>query len=301
MSRAKAFLYAAPLLSVALLAACASTQVTEEEKAAKAVEEAMAEELAPATAEEIAEIERADALTRANFWAAEFRKDPTKLDVTVKFTESLREIGSNERAIEVLSKAIPLHPSSAELHMVMGRALLSEGRPAEAGEVFYRAATLAPDMAAAHAALGLSMDQLERHYDAQNAYAAALQLEPDRLSTLSNYGLSLALSGELDEAEERLRYAVSLPNADARIRQNLALILGLQGRFAEMRAIDPHAPTRTVDANLAALKSMLSPTRDYGDLREDEPDLFELEPDAAPDFKQEEAAAPPKLRGSLSR
>lgn len=300
MSRAKAYAFAVPLLSAALLAGCASTQAKEEAAAAKAVEEAMAAELAPATAEEIEEVERADALTQANFWAAEFRKDPTKLDVTIKFTEALRAIGSHERAIEVLSKAIPVHPASAQLHMVMGRALMSEGRPSEAAEVFYRAATLAPETAAPHAALGLSLDQLERHHDAQTAYATALEIEPDRISTLTNSGLSLALSGELDAAEERLRYAASLPAADARVRQNLALILGLQGRFTEMRAIDPHAPTRTVEANLETLKSMLAPTRDYGVLRDDAGADEEM-PAPMETPQREEAAAPPELRGSLSR
>ncbi|MEQ9315467.1 MAG: hypothetical protein RLN72_06410, partial [Henriciella sp.] len=176
----------------------------------------------------------------------------------------------------------------------MGRALMSEARPAEAADAYYRATVINPQNAAALAGLGVALDQLERHYDAQAAYAAALQIEPDRISTLSNYGLSLALSGNIDKAEERLRYAASLPGADVRVRQNLALILGLQGRFDEMVDVDPHAPTRTAEANRATLRSMLSPTRDYGALR-DEADEAE-----AGDDSPAPAAPALSLRGSTS-
>ena len=297
MSRAKTIRIALPLASLVLVAACASGGTSQDADAAAAVEAAMAEELAPATAEEIAEMDRADPLTRANFWAAEFRKDPTSLPSTIRFTTALREIGSHTRAIDVLSKAIPMHPKSDELYLIMGRALMSDGRPTEAADAFYRATVINPQNAAAHAGLGVAFDQVERHYDAQNAYAAALQIEPDRVSTLTNYGLSLALAGDLDQAEERLRYAASLPGADGRVRQNLALILGLQGRFDEMREVDPHAPKRTVEANLDALKSMLAPTRDYSALRDEGDDSEEVTPEPAVETTSTES--PLKLRGSL--
>lgn len=295
MSRAKAFAFALPLLTAGLLAACASPPKDKNALTDEMIEQAMADELAPATAEEIEAAENADPLTRANFWAAEFRKDPTKLEVTVRFAEALRAIGSHERAIDVISKALPIHPQSDQLLVVMGRALISQGRPSEAAEAFYRAGMIAPQNASAHAGFGLALDQLERHFDAQKAYEAALLIEPERISTLSNLGLSLALSGKLTQAEDKLRYAAELPGADARVRQNLALILGLQGRFDEMRAVDPHAPERTVDANLKALRTMLAPTRDYGVLREDA--------DEAPAAKpaSQDTPKPPALRGSLSR
>ncbi|MGB3625858.1 MAG: hypothetical protein WA989_08515 [Henriciella sp.] len=290
----RAIRLAVPLLSAALMAGCASTADKEQ---AAALEEAMAAEIAPATPEEIAEIDRADPLTRANFWAAEFRKDPSSLETTIRFTTSLREIGSHVRAIEVLSSAIPLHPKSDELNLIMGRALMSEGRPGEAADAFYRASVVNPQNASALAGLGVALDQLERHFDAQTAYAAALQIEPDRISTLTNYGLSLALSGKIEQAEERIRYAASLPGADARVRQNLALILGLQGRVAEMEEVDPHAPQRTVEANRATLRSMLAPTRDYGALRGDAGETEEAGDDAD-DSARQAVASGLSLRGS---
>ncbi|WP_084420302.1 tetratricopeptide repeat protein [Henriciella litoralis] len=315
MSRAKTCLPAVSLTALLIVSACASTGASQELSAEAKIEAAMAEELAPATPEQIAEVDNADPLTQANFWAGEFRKDPTRLDVTIRFTQALRAIGSHERAIEVLSKTIPAHPQSAELHMIMGRALLSENRPDEAAEAFYKASYLNPKDPAAHAAFGLAMDRLERHYDAQKAYQEALDIDPSRVSTLTNFGLSLALSGDLDRSESLLRQAASLPQADSRVRQNLALVLGLQGRFDEMREVDPHAPQRTVDANLDALRAMIAPARDYGALRDDaqpaeampvsrfvEPPASEPaveQPKVTPTKAEQKPRPRPLLRGSL--
>ena len=298
MSRAKAIAFALPLASAVLVSACASSGDKDQAAAEAAIEEAMAEKLAPATPEEIEAAMRADPLTRANFWGKEFRKDPTKLEVTLEFMTALREIGSHERAVEVGAKTMPLHPKSAELHIVMARALMSEGRAAEAADVYFRATRVAPQNATAFAGLGLALDRIERHRDAQTAYEAALEIEPQRVSTLTNYGLSLALSGNLQAAETRLRTAAGLPGADARVRQNLALVLGLQGKFAEAREIDPHAPDRAVNENLRTLKSMLAPVRDYGALRDSESE--DITPPSHRDRpRQEKAESTPALRGSL--
>ena len=112
---------------------------------------------------------------------------------------------------------------------------------------------------------------MERHDQAQQAYREALKREPGRISTLSNYGLSLALSGRLTQAEEQLRLAVGAPGADARIRQNLALVLGLQGKFDEMATVDPSIPRRTIEANRKVLRDMILPARSYEALADSDP------------------------------
>jgi Flp pilus assembly protein TadD len=53
----------------------------------------------------------------------------------------------------------------------------------------------------------------------------------------ADYGLAMALSGRAPEAAEALRQAASQPNADARVRQNLALALGLSGDWANARIV----------------------------------------------------------------
>jgi Flp pilus assembly protein TadD len=76
---------------------------------------------------------------------------------------------------------------------------------------------------------------------------------------LSNLGLSYALSKNLPEAETTLKRAAAGRSADRRVRQNLALVVGLQGRFAEAEAIArADLPAEEAAANVAYLRQMLS-------------------------------------------
>lgn len=260
----------AALFAFSAAAGCASTGGAETAASAaeaQAYQQAMAEAMAPATPEEIAAAERSDPLTRANFWAQEFQKDQANPVTALAFMRSLRAIGSHERVIEVGASIVPFHPDDHQILLEMGRSLLANGQPEAAAQALVRSADVSPVTEAAPlAALGLAFDRMERHDQAQEAYREALKREPGRISTLSNYGLSLALTGRLSQAEEQLRTAAGLPGADARVRQNLALVLGLQGKFDEMAAVDPSAPRRTVEANRSALRQMILPARTYESL-----------------------------------
>jgi Flp pilus assembly protein TadD len=98
-----------------------------------------------------------------------------------------------------------------------------------------------------------------RHQEAQRHYASALRLMPDEPSVLSNLGLSYALSKDLPQAEATLRRAASRPAAEPKVRQNLALVIGLQGRFTEAESIarGELSPDEAA-ANVAYLRQMLA-------------------------------------------
>ncbi|MEM1087132.1 MAG: hypothetical protein AAGH90_05335 [Pseudomonadota bacterium] len=266
---------AALFLALSILAACATTDSSanaSDSSNAKALEQAMRDAVAPATAEEIAAAERSDPLTRANFWAQEFQKDQANPETAFSFMQSLRAIGSYERAVEVGAGILPFHPDNYQILLEVGRSLLANNQPEAAAQALVRSADFSPVTEAAPlAALGLAFDRMARHDQAQEAYREALKREPTRVSTLSNYGLSLALSGRLTQAEEQLRLASGSPGADARIRQNLALVLGLQGKFDEMVEVDPNIPRRTVEANRKVLRQMIIPARSYESLAEADP------------------------------
>jgi len=86
-----------------------------------------------------------------------------------------------------------------------------------------------------------------------------LKIAPEEPSVLSNLGLSYVLSRDLPKAEEILRRAFANTRADARVRQNLGLVVGLQGRFAEAETIvKADLPADEAAANVAYLKEMLA-------------------------------------------
>ena len=264
MSRAKTSLTALCLV----LGACATTPDPEAEaqaELARAIEDAMT----PATAEEIEAANNSDPLTKANFWANEYTKRPEDLDVALTFVAALRGIGSNERAIEVLSQSLIVHPDNPDVLMTLGRVFSAENNLMGAARAFEKTAIVAPDRAEAWSAFGITLDKMERHDMAQAAYDKALALEPTRTSTLANYGLSLALQGDLPAAEAKLRLAAEQPNADLRVTENLALILGLQGRYDEMAAVSSRfAPESIVKKNTALLQQMIQPVRSWEALEE---------------------------------
>ena len=58
-------------------------------------------------------------------------------------------------------------------------------------------------------------------------------LAPGEPQVLNNLGLSYVLTNELAEAEKVLREAAASPKATLKVRQNLALVLRLQGKTEE--------------------------------------------------------------------
>ena len=153
--------------------------------------------------------------------------------------------------------------------MLYGRITMARGDILNAGRAFHRATELEPTRSETWAALGTTFDQQGQHRLAQTSYERALEFEPYRTTTLTNYGLSLLLSGDLTGAEAKLRLAAANSDAGARVTENLALVLGLQGRFDEMKTVSAAAaPDQVVQQNAALLRDLIQPTRSYESLAE---------------------------------
>ena len=106
---------------------------------------------------------------------------------------------------------------------------------------------------------GAILDQNGQNADARQQYLSALKVAPDQPSIHANLGLSYAMTNELDKAESELRMAVKMAGATTQVRQNLALVIGLQGRFDEARALfTAELPPDQVEANMAYIKALLT-------------------------------------------
>ncbi len=262
MSSAKTSL---ALIAFALAASACATAPKADKEAGLAMQEA----LRPASPEERAAANRADPLTRANFWAKENLKDGEDLTVALEFSRALREIGSHDRAIDVLSRTLIVHPDSPDALMLLGRIYMAKDDVPNAGRVFHRATEVAPERSETWAALGTTFDRQGQHRLAQTSYQTSLGLEPNRTTTLTNYGLSLVLSGDLAGAEAKLRLAAGNADAGARVTENLALVLGLQGKFDDMKAVSgAAAPDQVVDQNVELLRGLIKPARSWESLSE---------------------------------
>lgn len=196
--------------------------------------------------------------------AARYRANPGDPDVAIAYAQALHALGERAQAVSVLQQASMHNPNNKAVLGAYGRALADVGNYPQALEVLSRAHT--PDQPDWRilSAQGAVLDQMGRHQDAQSYYSSALKIVPDEPSVLSNLGLSYALAKDLPKAEATLRRAVERPAADPRVRQNLALVVGLQGRYAEAETIArADLPPEEAAANVAYLKQMMSEHNDW--------------------------------------
>lgn len=141
----------------------------------------------------------------------------------------LRQAGAKTKALAALEAA---QGSDTDPALVKERGLLAlEMGQLERAERLLRAALIL-DAASdwrVHSALGATLSASGKQQQAQLEFAKALELAPDHPSVLNNLALSYALDGKHAEAERLLRRAARVKEADAKTRQNLALLLGLNG------------------------------------------------------------------------
>ena len=188
-----------------------------------------------------------------------YRANPKDPEAALQYGKALRATGQKSQAVAVLEQATIGLPKNKALLAGYGRALADNGNFKQAFEVLGRAHTPDNPDWRILSVQGTALDQLGRHDEARRYYGSALKIAPDEPSVLSNLGMSYVLSKDLPKAEENLRRAYGGANADARVRQNLALVVGLQGRFSEAESIvKADLPADEAAANVAYLKEMLS-------------------------------------------
>jgi Flp pilus assembly protein TadD len=200
----------------------------------------------------------ADPRRAVEVYGERFRANPKDADAALKYGQALRAIGQRGQAVAVLERAAILNPTNKALLAGWGRALADNGQSQQAFDVLSKAHTPENPDWRILSVQGTTLDKLGRHDEARRYYASALRLMPDEPSVLSNLGMSYVLTKELPKAEAALRRAYGNAKADGRIRQNLALVVGLQGRFDEAESIvKADLPADEAAANVAYLKQML--------------------------------------------
>src|ERR1700736_6225136 len=188
-----------------------------------------------------------------------YRANPKDADAALAYGQALRATGQRAQAAAVLEQATIAHPGNKALLAGYGRALADNGNSQAAFDVLSRAHSPDNPDWRILSVQGTALDKLGKHEEARRYYATALKIVPDEPSVLSNLGLSYMLTKELPKAEETLRRAYAGSRADGRIRQNLALVVGLQGRFAEAESIvKADLPADEAAANVTYLREMLN-------------------------------------------
>lgn len=190
---------------------------------------------------------------------ARYKANPKDKVTLIHFAAALRAAGQSGQAVAVLEVGISYYPKDVDIAVAYAKALTADGRFEQSLSVLDN--VIRPDVPDWNALLvkGATLDQMGRNGEARQIYAQALTIAPGEASVEANIGLSYAMTNELVAAEQHLRRAVQMRGATSQIRQNLALIVGLQGRFDECRAIyAAELPPEQVENNMAYVKALLT-------------------------------------------
>lgn len=192
---------------------------------------------------------------------ADWRANPKDISKGLAYANGLEAAGKTEEQLDVYRRLVELNPGNARLAGLYGRKLVAGGHPGEAVPILETAQQQGETDWRVASALGSAYDQQGLYQKAQAQYQKALASNPGNVKVLNNLAMSYALEGNLKQAEAELRAADALPAArnEPRIRQNLALVVGLQGRFDEAAALAKQdLPKEQVEENMAYLRRMLS-------------------------------------------
>jgi Flp pilus assembly protein TadD len=190
---------------------------------------------------------------------ARYRKNPGDRATVLYYASALRANGQADQAVAVLENGVTRFKGDKELLVAFAKALAASGAFDRALNVIDQAIDPASPGWNELLVKGAILDQSGKNDKARLLYGQALKIAPDQASIHANLGLSYAMTNELDRAESELRMAVKMRGATTQVRQNLALVIGLQGRFVEARALfAAELPPDQVDANMAYIKSLLT-------------------------------------------
>jgi Flp pilus assembly protein TadD len=239
------------LATVALIALSGTPALAADPTAATA-----AQARAPSSAAVRATYDRMDALSRSVFWASEQQADPTDAVAGVKLAQALRELGRYDQAAEAAQATLTIQPNNLDALLELGRAHIARGQAFYGVAPLEQARDLAPRDWRPYSLLGVAYEQVRRTDDARAAWNQALALSPDNPDVLTNAATAALTHGDAPGAETLLRRAVAQPTASAKVRQNLAMVLGLQGKMGEAEQIlRRELPPEQAEQNLQWLRA----------------------------------------------
>ncbi len=199
-----------------------------------------------------------------DYWRKEYMKGPKNKDAALNYARNLKALGQKQQALSVLQHAANFHSRDTEVASEYGRLALDLDQVSVAKRLLSVADDpTRPDWRVI-SARGTVLAK-EGQYDAAlGLYQRALELSPGEASVLNNIALAYMMNGDSKSAETILRQAIVKGGPHAsKAKQNLALALGVQGKYGEATSVGASAISRIhAAANADYLKKLvnLAPT-----------------------------------------
>jgi Flp pilus assembly protein TadD len=169
----------------------------------------------------------------------------------------LEQRGQHRKAFAAVSAAYVAEPANPAVVVAYSRLALANGRADDASKAIGAAEAAGVSDWRLFSAKGVVLAEKGDLAGAKSALQKGLELAPEQSSLLNNLAFVYALDGEPKMAEDLLRRASNSSSAKPRTRQNLALVLGLQGKYDESKEIAAaETSVEIAESNIAYLKSL---------------------------------------------
>jgi Flp pilus assembly protein TadD len=181
------------------------------------------------------------------FWGKEYAKSPANAEAAVAYAKNLKALGNKQEAFKVLQQAAQTSPDNKDIASEYGRLALDLDKVSLAAQMLEFADDPSRPDWRVISARGAALAKLGKYKDAVQHLERANMIAPEQASVQNNLALAYAMNGDPAKAETMLRQVVARDGGSAKARQNLALVLGLQGKYDEATQIGATA----VAANVA--------------------------------------------------
>lgn len=199
----------------------------------------------------------ADPVRATEYWGEQYAKNPRDLDAALGYAQNLTALGKKREALAVLQQAAIIHGSDKKLAREYGRLALDLDQISLAKKLLAIADDpVNPDWRVV-LARGTAHAKEGSYREAITYFERARALQPNHPSVLNNLALAYTMAGDAEQGETLLRQARNT-GGDVRVRQNLALVLGVQGKYDEATQIASHdLQPADAQANTALLRKMV--------------------------------------------
>lgn len=210
----------------------------------------------PAAETQTAEVSQSDLDRAVSHWGKEYEKNPRSAKNALAYAKNLKAANRKPEALAVLQQASFFNASNREIASEYGRLALEAGQVSLAQKLLAAADDPAKPDWRVISARGTALAKQGSYAEAIPFYERAAALAPSQASVQSNLAMAYAANGQPAKAEEILRRVAG--NGDAKVRQNLALVVGLQGKYDEARTIAAaDLPPEAATANVEYVRSMV--------------------------------------------
>ncbi len=200
----------------------------------------------------IAEVPQNDLQKATAYWGEKFSKSPNTLEYALNYARNLKAMDRKREALAALQHASTYHAQNRELASEYGRLALELDQVQTAKSVLaFADDPTKPDWRVV-SARGTVLAKEGNHKDAIPMFQRALTLSNGNVSVLNNLAMAYALDGQPAESERLLRDAAAKGQSE-KVQKNLALVLSLQGKYDEAKAVGTNVMSPSTAASDTSL------------------------------------------------